>query len=68
MIAMLQSVIANTNGAKPMTFETELRDRFNRPELLAIWAEMKAALDVKNIPAYKAAGARYRAAKAALVA
>ena len=51
-----------------MTFETELRDRFNRPELLAIWAEMKAALAVKNIPAYKAAGARYRAEKAKLCA
>jgi len=47
-------------------FEAGLRERFNRPELLAIWAEMKAALVVKDIPAYKAAGVRYRAAKAAL--
>lgn len=56
-----------------MTFETELRDRFNRPELLAIWAEMKAALAARNaatgrkekaeaLKAYKAAGVRYRAA------
>ena len=44
-------------------FEAGLRERFNRPELLAIWAEMKAALVAKDIPAYKAAGARYRAAR-----
>ena len=54
-------------GDDQMTdFEAGLRDRFNRPELLAIWAEMRAALVAKDIPAYKAAGARYRAAKAAL--
>jgi hypothetical protein len=56
-----------------MTFETELRDRFNRPDRLVIWAEMKAALAARDaatgrkekaqaLKAYKAAGARYRAA------
>jgi hypothetical protein len=60
-------------------FEANLRKSFNHPALLPIWGEMTAALHARDAAkgradkaryyaAYKAAGARYRAAKAALCA
>lgn len=60
-----------------MTFENELRERFNHPQLLPVWGEMCAALHARDAAkgraeraryyaAYKEAGARYRAIKSAL--
>ena len=60
-----------------MSCETGMRDRFNHPALRPIWDEMVAALHVRDaatgrrakaeaFAAYKEAGARYRATKAAL--
>lgn len=57
--------------------EAGMRERFNHPALRPIWDEMKAALAARDaatgraakaaaVASYKAAGARYRAARLAL--
>jgi hypothetical protein len=62
---------------KMTTTEAALRNRFNHPALLPIWGEMTAALHARDAAkgradkarhyaAYKAAGSKYRATKAAL--